>query len=75
MAYHTQKNLASLLLFEVDGDTALVAVDGSKVEAHAAWTERGHKASIVAAARLFNFNDIRPKVSQHLGCISSREQA
>ena len=75
MAQHTQKNLASLFRFEVQGDTALVAVYGSKVEAHAAWTVWWHIASIVATARLFNFDDIRPKVCQHLGCIGSGKQA
>src|SRR5205085_7459511 len=58
LVYHAQKDLSSCAGFEVQGHTALVAIGCQEVHAHSACAMRRHKASVVATARLFDFDNI-----------------
>ena len=46
------------LRFQVEGHTALIAVDGYEVEAHTSFKLWRHEASIVAGTWFLDFDDI-----------------
>ena len=62
-----QENIPGLVLLEVEGQAALVAVDGQEVGAFRADKGRPPVAGIVAAARQFNLEDVGAIVAQHQG--------
>ena len=60
-----EENLPGLFLFEVEGQAALVAVDGKEVGAFVADKGRPPMAGVIAGSRQFDFDDLGPVVAQH----------
>ena len=62
-----EKDLLGLVLLEVKGEAALVAIDGHEIGALALNERRAPVAGVVAAARNLDLDDVRPVVAQHQG--------
>src|SRR5947209_7096084 len=75
VVHHALKNLTSLLSLQVYRNTALIAIYSNEIQAHTTRAMWRHGATIITTAWLFDFDDIRAEVRQHLRCIGAGKQA
>src|SRR5581483_1458822 len=66
---------AALIRFQIERHRLLPSIDGEEVGADAVDEGRAQAARFVAAARLFDLDDARAGVGEHLGAERSGEDA
>ena len=73
-AQQAPEKVFPLIRAQIEGQAALVAVEDHRVEA-LAFDEGTERAAVLAAARRFHLDDVRPHVAQQHGAVRARYEA